>query len=84
MSAQPQFSKELVKEGNGVDKPKKGDEVTMQYTGWLYDVNASQKRGKQYIPPSSHAIKVYTDVAVIDSTAQSVEAISRLPSALAA
>jgi len=25
--------------GNQQDKPKKGDEVTIEYTGWLYDVN---------------------------------------------
>lgn len=42
--------KELIKQGNGHDKPKKGDEVTIEYTGWLYDANAAQHRGKQWAP----------------------------------
>jgi FK506-binding protein 1 len=41
--------KKLIKSGNGVDTPKKGDEVTIQYTGWLYDASATdnQNRGKE-------------------------------------
>ncbi|KAL8656833.1 MAG: hypothetical protein Q9226_002526 [Calogaya cf. arnoldii] len=30
-------TRKVLKEGNGTDKPKKGDEVTMEYTGNLYD-----------------------------------------------
>ena len=43
------LQKQLIKHGNGVDKPKKGDEVTIQYTGWLYDASkaANQYRGKE-------------------------------------
>ena len=29
--------KTIIKPGNGVDRPKKGDEVSMEYTGYLYD-----------------------------------------------
>ena len=29
--------KKVLKEGNGTDKPQKGDEVTIEYTGNLYD-----------------------------------------------
>ncbi|KAF2098585.1 peptidyl-prolyl cis-trans isomerase [Rhizodiscina lignyota] len=29
--------KKLISPGNGTDKPKKGDTVSMEYTGWLYD-----------------------------------------------
>ncbi len=30
-------TRKVLKEGNGTDKPKKGDEVTIEYTGNLYD-----------------------------------------------
>ncbi|PGH15067.1 hypothetical protein AJ80_05692 [Polytolypa hystricis UAMH7299] len=34
-------TKKLLKGGNGADKPKKGDEVTIDYRGCLYDPNAA-------------------------------------------
>jgi len=40
-----------LKQGNGVDKPKKGDEVTIEYTGNLYDESkgaSNDYRGKQF------------------------------------
>ena len=37
-------TKQVIKQGNGVDKPKNGDNVTMEYTGWLEE-NGS--KGKQ-------------------------------------
>jgi FK506-binding protein 1 len=33
--------KKVLKTGNGTDKPKAGDTVTMEYTGWLYDPSAA-------------------------------------------
>jgi FK506-binding protein 1 len=42
-----EFSREILKQGNGTDKPKKGDTVTMEYTGWLYDASKEDKKGKQ-------------------------------------
>lgn len=30
-------TKKLLKEGNGTDKPQNGDDVTIEYTGNLYD-----------------------------------------------
>lgn len=44
-------TKKVLKEGNGTDKPKKGDEVTIEYTGNLYDdANADNDyRGKQSV-----------------------------------
>jgi FK506-binding protein 1 len=41
--------KQLIKSGDGVHKPQKGDQVTIQYTGWLYDASqaANQNRGKE-------------------------------------
>lgn len=36
--------------GNQQDKPKKGDEVTIEYTGYLYDTSkeANAYRGNQF------------------------------------
>ena len=33
--------KKILTPGNGVDFPKKGDNVAMHYTGCLYDANAA-------------------------------------------
>lgn len=41
--------KKLIKEGNGSDRPKKGDQVTMEYTGWLHDTSAADNKGSQYV-----------------------------------
>jgi hypothetical protein len=37
----------LIRSGNRIDKPQKGEEVTVEYTGWLYDASeaANQYRG---------------------------------------
>lgn len=42
-------TRKVLKEGNGKDKPAKGDEVTIEYTGNLYDEEASHNdcRGTQ-------------------------------------
>lgn len=42
-------TRKVLKEGNGVDKPKKGDEVTIEYTGNLYDESQASNdyRGKK-------------------------------------
>jgi len=44
------LQKKLIQSGNGVDRPKKGDEVFIQYTGWLYDASATanQYRGNEF------------------------------------
>ncbi|MCJ1403973.1 FK506-binding protein 2B, partial [Xylographa trunciseda] len=44
-------TKRVLKEGNGVDKPKQGDEVTIEYTGNLYDQSKGESndyRGTQF------------------------------------
>ena len=44
-------TKEVLKEGNGQDMPKKGDTVFIEYTGNLYDPSVGKQghfRGKQY------------------------------------
>jgi len=40
--------KQLITKGNGVDKPKTNDEVTIEYTGWLYDKYADNYRGNKF------------------------------------
>jgi FK506-binding protein 1 len=40
-------TKELLKEGNGTDRPAKGDNILMEYTGWLSDPSAANGRGKE-------------------------------------
>lgn len=42
-------TRKVLKEGNGADKPKKGDDVTIEYTGNLYDEAqaSNDHRGKQ-------------------------------------
>ncbi|MCJ1277303.1 FK506-binding protein 2B [Puttea exsequens] len=44
-------TKEVLKEGNGQDMPKKGDTVFIEYTGNLYDPSVGKQghfRGKQF------------------------------------
>ena len=41
-------TKKLISPGNGVDKPKAGDKITMEYTGNLYDQSAPDGKGKQF------------------------------------
>ncbi|KAF2637470.1 peptidyl-prolyl cis-trans isomerase [Massarina eburnea CBS 473.64] len=40
--------KKILVEGNGVDFPKKHDEVSMEYTGWLYTEDAADSKGNQF------------------------------------
>ena len=42
-------TKQLISQGNGTDRPKAGDTITMEYTGNLYDQNAENHKGKQYV-----------------------------------
>jgi FK506-binding protein 1 len=39
------FEKRTVQWGNGVDFPQKGDTVTMEYTGWIYDPTKPENKG---------------------------------------
>nr|POF02993.1 peptidyl-prolyl cis-trans isomerase [Quercus suber] len=41
-------TKQLISPGNGTDKPKAGDNITMEYTGTLYDPSAPNNKGKQF------------------------------------
>jgi FK506-binding protein 1 len=42
-----EFTKDLIQAGNGVDRPKSGDTVGMQYTGWLYDPSKPENIGSK-------------------------------------
>jgi hypothetical protein len=37
--------KTIIKNGNGADIPKKGDTVSMEYTGWLFDATKPDNKG---------------------------------------
>ena len=43
--------KRVIQEGNGSDRPAKGDEVTIEYTGNLYDPSQADNdfRGNQSV-----------------------------------
>lgn len=43
-------TRKIITKGNGTDRPKKGDSVTIEYTGNLYDEANSKNdfRGKQF------------------------------------
>lgn len=41
-------TKTMISPGNGVDKPQKGDKITMEYTGNLYDPNAPGGKGDKF------------------------------------
>ncbi|KAI4943900.1 hypothetical protein J4E91_009047 [Alternaria rosae] len=38
----------VIRPGNGIDFPKKHDEVSMEYTGWLFDDDAPDHKGGQF------------------------------------
>lgn len=40
--------REITQEGDGKTFPKKGDQVAMAYTGWLYSPTEANKRGKEF------------------------------------
>lgn len=45
------LQKTTISQGNGVDYPKRGDQVTIEYTGWLHDPSKADNefKGKQYV-----------------------------------
>ena len=73
--------KKIIKQGNGSDKPKKGDNVTMEYTGWLHEAGKPDNKGNQYGPPSVQQIQSLTQCS--GSTPPSAAATLTSPLALA-
>ncbi|KAF4302737.1 hypothetical protein GTA08_BOTSDO08728 [Botryosphaeria dothidea] len=41
-------TKQTLTPGNGVDRPRSGDDVTIEYTGYLFDASAPQNKGKKF------------------------------------
>ncbi|KAF2431110.1 peptidyl-prolyl cis-trans isomerase [Tothia fuscella] len=41
-------TKQVLTPGNGTDKPKSGDNVSMVYTGWLEESGKPDNKGKQF------------------------------------
>ncbi|KAE8151824.1 peptidyl-prolyl cis-trans isomerase [Aspergillus avenaceus] len=41
-------TKETISPGNGVDFPRKGDQVALHYTGWLYDPSKPENKGNKF------------------------------------
>lgn len=52
-----QINKKLIKAGNGKDYPRAGDEVIIEYTGWLHDpaAAANNNKGTKSVPSDSIA-----------------------------
>jgi FKBP-type peptidyl-prolyl cis-trans isomerase len=46
-----QLDKKLLSAGNNKDYPKVGDEVAIEYTGWLYDSSKADEnyKGDKYV-----------------------------------
>ena len=76
-----QLDRTLLAAGNGKDYPKRGDEVTMEYTGWLHDSSKSGNKGSQYVDHIQPHAATLTDTQS-GSTARSGEETSRPRSAL--
>lgn len=53
------LDKKTLREGNKKDYPKKGDEVAMNYTGWLFDAGAedNQNRGNKSVATLMHELE---------------------------
>jgi FK506-binding protein 1 len=47
-AVEPGVSKTVLKQGDGTEFPKKGDEVSMEYTGWIYDPSKPDKKGAKF------------------------------------
>lgn len=41
-------TKQTLTPGNGVDRPRAGDDVTIEYTGYLFDAAAPGTKGKKF------------------------------------
>lgn len=37
-------TRKVIKEGSGSEMPKEGDEITVEYTGYLYDPNVGPEK----------------------------------------
>jgi FKBP-type peptidyl-prolyl cis-trans isomerase len=53
------MDRKILREGNGTDIPKVGDNVSVEYTGWLYDTSKANEefKGKQYVLITSSPVQ---------------------------
>lgn len=65
-------TRKILKQGDGAERPKKGDEVTIEYTGNLYDSSVGPEkdfRGKQYVQNTLLRTQtVSEDISLIDAS----------------
>lgn len=65
-------TRKILKQGDGTERPKKGDEVTIEYTGNLYDSSVGPEkdfRGKQYVQNTLLRTQtVSEDISLIDAS----------------
>ena len=53
------FTRKVIEVGNGFDMPQKEDEITVEYTGYLYDSNVGPEKdfkGEQYVHCTLHQL----------------------------
>jgi hypothetical protein len=74
-----EFKKDVLSPGNGKDHPEPGDEVTIEYTGWLHEAGKPDNKGKQSGLPQQlrSTLPSKTDSCFIGSTPLSVVVISK-------
>ena len=64
-------TRKVIKEGTSSEMPKKGDEVTVEYTGYLYDSNVGPEkdfRGKQYVHYTLHQlVTILEEISLINA-----------------
>lgn len=51
--------KQIISPGNGVDRPKVGDTILMEYTGNLWDESAANNKGKQYVADTTWSMTIF-------------------------
>lgn len=79
-----QLDRKLISPGNNTDYPRKGDKVTIEYTGWLYDSSRANNeyKGDKYVFEMPHStvkqVSLHLTSLVPDSIALSVEETFRL------
>jgi FK506-binding protein 1 len=56
--------KKNISPGDGTTRPKKGDTVTMEYTGWLFDPSKPDTKGTQYVEILGRSLTSMSDIAV--------------------
>lgn len=74
-----QLDKKVLSPGNGADYPKVGDEVLMEYTGWLYDSSKADQefKGNKSVVAAGAIPELLLTLITTGSIAQSAVEISK-------